>query len=113
MYFHSGKHCTAYDFEWTYARLLNEEEPQRYTSEYGSFMESATALDDYTLEIKLHTPNAFFLEAMSEQKAAVLNQETVEKFGEDFGQSAESVDGTGPFKCTEWKREESIDAYPL
>ncbi len=108
VYFHSGKHCTAYDFEWTYARLLNTEEPQRYTSEYGSFMESATALDDYTLEIKLHTPNAFFLEAMAEQKAAVLNQETVEKFGEDFGQTAESVDGTGPFKCTEWKREESM-----
>ena len=30
VYFHSGKHCTAYDFEWTYARLLDEENPTRY-----------------------------------------------------------------------------------
>lgn len=108
VYFHSGKHCTAHDFEWTYARLLDRENPQRYTEEYGAYMESAKALDDYTLEIKLHTPNAFFLEAIAEQKAYVLNQETVEKYGEDFGLSAETVDGTGPFMCTGWNHEESI-----
>ena len=108
VYFHSGKHCTAYDFEWTYARLLNEEDPQRFTQEYGGYMESAKALDDYTLEIKLHTPNAFFLEAMAEHKAYVLNQETVEKYGDDFGLSAETVDGTGPFMCTEWNRQQDM-----
>ncbi len=108
VYFHSGKHCTAYDFEWTYARLLDEENPQRFTQDYSEFMESATALDDYTLEIKLHTPNAFFLEAIAEQKAYVLNSEVVEEFGEDFGLSAESVDGTGPFMCTNWIRQQEM-----
>ena len=107
VYFHSGKHCTAYDFEWTYARLLDEENPTRFLTEYD-FIDTATALDDYTLEIKLAEPNAFFLEAMAEHKAYVLNKEAVEKYGEDYGMTAESVDGTGPFRCTEWKREESM-----
>ena len=32
VYFHSGRHCTAHDFEATFDRLLNTENPQRYTS---------------------------------------------------------------------------------
>ena len=29
VYFHSGRHCTAHDFEATFDRLLNTENPQR------------------------------------------------------------------------------------
>lgn len=107
VYFHSGKHCTAYDFEWTFARLLDQENPTRYTEQY-SFIESAKALDDYTIEIKLGTPNAFFLEALADHKCAVLNKDVVEQWGENYGLSWEAVDGTGPYKCAGWNKEESM-----
>lgn len=36
----------------------------------------------------------------------MLNPEYIEKYGADLGKTAESVDGTGPFKCTQWDKGE-------
>ena len=105
VYFHSGRHCTAHDFEATFDRLLNTENPQRYTSN-ASFIASAVATDDYTFVITLKEPKAFFLQAIAKQWAFVLNPEYIEKYGADLGKTAESVDGTGPFKCTQWDKGE-------
>lgn len=105
VYFHSGRHCTAHDFEATFDRLLNTENPQRYTSN-ASFIDTAVATDDYTFVITLKEPKAFFLQAIAKQWAFVLNPEYIEKYGADLGKTAESVDGTGPFKCTQWDKGE-------
>lgn len=99
VYFHSGRHCTAYDFEATFDRLLDTENPVRYTERF-SYIESAVAADDYTFVITLAEPKAFFLESIADQATAVLNPEYIEKYGSDLGETAESVDGCGPFKCT-------------
>lgn len=107
VYFHSGRHCTAYDFEATFARLLDEENPVRYTANYG-YIESAVATDDYTFVITLSEPKAFFLQSIANQATYVLNPEYIEKYGTDLGSSFESVDGTGPFKCTGWARGEEM-----
>lgn len=56
VYFHSGRHCTAHDFEATFDRLLNTENPQRYTSNASSFIDTAVATDDYTFVITLKEP---------------------------------------------------------
>ena len=64
VYFHSGRHCTAHDFEATFDRLLNTENPQRYTSN-ASFIDTAVATDDYTFVITLKEPKAFFLQAIA------------------------------------------------
>ena len=106
VYFHSGRHCTAHDFEATFDRLLNTENPQRYTSNASSFIDAAVATDDYTFVITLKEPKAFFLQAIAKQWAFVLNPEYIEKYGADLGKTAESVDGTGPFKCTQWDKGE-------
>lgn len=97
VYFHSGRHCTAHDFEATFDRLLNTENPQRYTSN-ASFIDTAVATDDYTFVITLKEPKAFFLQAIAKQWAFVLNPEYIEKYGADLGKTAESVDGTGPLQ---------------
>lgn len=106
VYFHSGRHCTAHDFEATFDRLLNTENPQRYTSNASSFIDTAVATDDYTFVITLKEPKAFFLQAIAKHWAFVLNPEYIEKYGADLGKTAESVDGTGPFKCTQWDKGE-------
>ena len=108
VYFHSGRHCTAHDFEATFDRLLNTENPQRYTSNASSFIDTAVATDDYTFVITLKEPKAFFLQAIAKHWAFVLNPEYIEKYGADLGKTAESVDGTGPFKCTQWDKGEVL-----
>ena len=107
VYFHSGRHCTAYDFEATFDRLLDTENPVRYTERF-SYIESAVAADDYTFVITLAEPKAFFLQSIADQATAVLNPEYIEKYGSDLGETAESVDGCGPFKCTGWTRGEEM-----
>ena len=107
VYFHSGRHCTAHDFEVTFDRLLDEENPVRYTTNYD-YIESAVATDDYTFVITLGEPKAFFLQSIAKHQTAVLNPEYIEKYGADLGETAESVDGCGPFKCTSWEKGEEM-----
>ena len=107
VYFHSGRHCTAYDFEATFDRLLDEENPVRYTTNY-SYIESAVATDDYTFVVTLAEPKAFFLQSFAKHQTAVLNPEYIEKYGAKLGETAESVDGCGPFKCTGWTKGEEM-----
>lgn len=107
VYFHSGRHCTAQDFEATFARLLDKENPVRYTTNY-SYIESAVATDDYTFVITLAQPKSFFLYSIASQATAVLNPEYIEKYGTSLGETAESVDGCGPFKCTGWTKGEEM-----
>lgn len=107
VYFHSGRHCTAQDFEATFDRLLDKENPVRYTTNY-SYIESAKATDDYTFVVTLAEPKSFFLQSFAKHQTAVLNPEYIEKYGTDLGTSAESVDGCGPFKCGGWTKGEEM-----
>ncbi len=72
VYFHSGRHCTAQDFEATFDRLLDKEHPVRYTTNY-SYIESAKATDDYTFVVTLAEPKSFFLQSFAKHQTAVLN----------------------------------------
>ena len=107
VYFQSGKQCTAKDAEATYERLLDEENPGRYTANY-SYIESAKALDDFTFEIKLSEPKAFFLNSIASRVTAIMNEDYLEQYGDQIGDTAESVDGCGPFRCTGWDKGEEI-----
>ena len=107
VYFHSGRHCTAADFQATWERLLDAENPVRYAKNYG-FVDHTEAVDDYTFKFYLKEPKAFFLTAISHRSSGVLNPEYIEKYGLKLGDTAESVDGTGPFKCTGWIKGEEM-----
>lgn len=108
VYFHSGRHCTAYDFEATFDRLLDTENPVRYTANYAPYIESAKALDDFTFQIVLSEPRSFFLYSIASQATSVLNPEYIEMYGTDLGSTPESVDGTGPFRCAGWEKGEEM-----
>ena len=107
VYFHSGKKCTAHDFEATFDRLLDQSNPVRYTNNY-KYIASAKAADDLTFVITLAQPKSFFLNSIAMRITAVLNSDYIEKYGLDLGNTPESVDGCGPFRCTEWAKGEEI-----
>lgn len=61
-------------------------------------------VDDYTIKINMKAPNVGFLEYLSNiYYSAMLSQETVKKFGKDYGKTVESSIGTGPYILKEWK----------
>ena len=64
------------------------------------------ALDDYTLEVKLNRPVAYFAELMSFQVFFPQNQEFVESCGDAYGSAVDKQLYNGPFTLTTWKMED-------
>lgn len=63
------------------------------------------ALDDYTLEIKLDAPLAYFLAQLNYPFSFVVPRHLIEREG---AQWTEKAVGTGPFRLKEWRRGERI-----
>jgi len=90
-----------------------------YSIEYGVNMEGSTlsagflsafesveALDDYTVQVKLNKPDALLLSgSRGLGHIAVIPQEAVEYYGEDFGLNPV---GSGPFEFVEYSPDEHV-----
>lgn len=116
----NGTPVTAKDFEYSWKRTLTPET----ASEYGYIMADIVgssideikangvdgvgvkALDDYTLEVKLNRPVAYFAELMSFQVFFPQNQEFVESCGDAYGSAVDKQLYNGPFTLTTWKMED-------
>lgn len=105
VYFHTGRHLTAEDVEYSMKRWIDEETASASADKAGP-IKDIRAVDDYTVEIEFETPHSEFLRWISMPHAAIVDREKVEELGEDFG--AEWSGGTGPFKFSEWIRRDRI-----
>ncbi len=65
------------------------------------------AVDDYTLRISLAQPAPFFLSLMPHQFFRVINQKTIEKFG-DAWTDARNIVTSGPFTLEAWKHYDRV-----
>ena len=105
--FHNGRQITAGDFKYSFERVLNPETrspkawmlsvvagAQEYQDGSADGVSGITAVDDSTLQIQLSEPLAPFKSMLASINLAVVPQEEVEKWGEDFGQN---VVAAGPF----------------
>ena len=106
--FQNGKQLTSADVVATFNRLLNEDDPYRYTSEYTSFVESVTAPDEYTVVVKTKTPYGAFEAKMASVATGILDSDYIEQYGHDLGKTPESVNGSGPYKVTDWSMGEQM-----
>ena len=111
--FHNGKHLTSADVVATFERVLNEDDPYRYTSSYTEFIDSVTADGDYTVIIKTKTPYGPFEAKIAACNMGILDKDYIEQYGHDLGTTPASVNGTGPYKVTEWSIGEKMvfEAY--
>jgi peptide/nickel transport system substrate-binding protein len=65
------------------------------------FLETVTVLTPYRLKIRMKKPWPDFLTIMAYDKLFdIINPESVEKLGKDYG--VKGIVGTGPFKFLEW-----------
>ncbi len=76
-----------------------------YNSQFGDQVESVTAPDEMTVEIKTKRPIAPLFKNLAMSPFAISSPAAMEKHGDKY---LENPVGTGPFVFKEWKRNETI-----
>lgn len=106
--FHSGKELTAKDVKASYDRLLDTDNPVRYTSLATGYISACNMVDDYTVELVTPSPIAPMLANLAHRSNLILNADYIEQYGAELGLTAESVDGTGPYKLASWNKDNEM-----
>jgi peptide/nickel transport system substrate-binding protein len=96
--FHGGKKLTSADVRYSLERLGNPQVASPWRDIVKS-VEKVEAPDPTTVVVHLARANRLFLDGMAHTGTSVVNRESVEKHGKDFGRTV--VEGTGPFKLVE------------
>ena len=111
--FHSGKEVKAADFKYSWERACDLATGSQTAATYlgdivgaremlageAAEISGIKVLDDYTLEITIDAPKAYFLCKLTYPTAFVVDRVNVES-GENWWYQP---DGTGPYKLEEWK----------
>ena len=101
--FHDGTDFNAEVVKKNIDRALNSEEIRW---RWEPFVESATVIDEFTIEIKSPKPHSGFLDHISWGSTVFHSWEAYEKYGEE--DLRRNPVGTGPFIFEEWKPGEFI-----
>ena len=108
----NGRELDAYDVEWNYHRYLGlgdftEDGPSAHagtfisqTGAYQQQVESVTATDKWTVEIKFTEPQLDPLQKMINNAWVALPREVIEEYG-DY-KDWRNVVGSGPWRLTDW-----------
>jgi oligopeptide transport system substrate-binding protein len=111
--FHTGRAVTAHDFVFSINRALSPSTASTVAGTYLNDIEGALdvlsgkaksasgvkALDDYTLQIRIVKPRAYFLAKLTYPTAYVVDRQNVSS----GPQWTEKPVGTGPFKLARWE----------
>lgn len=116
--FHDGRGVTALDVKYSWERAANPKTKSPTVETYlGDVVGVADMLagkareivgvkvvDDYTLQVTIDAPKAYFLSKLTYPVAFVVDKGNVESGQEWWRQP----NGTGPFKVAQWKRDELL-----
>lgn len=104
--FHSGDPLTADDVKFTLERwLADDTSPTRYTV---NSISSVDVVDENTVVLRLDEPYVLLLSSLAAPYASILNETFVEDVGDRYGTSVDTTDGSGPFRLTEWVRQDRM-----
>jgi oligopeptide transport system substrate-binding protein len=100
------------DYRWVLAEIVNGEDIA-----YGDGSIPVTALgvsapDDYTFVINFHVPAPYYLAFLDMPPFHPVKQQWVERYGDQYAMSANSVLGNGPFVITEYLFEQRVVMVP-
>ena len=111
--FHNGKELTSTDVVASYRRLLDNP-AVRYSSLAKGYISDVYAVDDYTVCLVTPTQIASLLANLTHRSNLILDADYIEKYGMDLGLTAESVNGTGPYRLVSWDRDQEmvLEAFP-
>ncbi len=111
--FHNGKQVTARDFKYSIERAADPRTQSTVADTYlgdivgvkemlsgqARQVRGVKVIDDYTLQIEIDAPKAYFLAKLTYPTAFVVDKENVES-GRNW---MFRPNGTGPFKLREWR----------
>jgi ABC-type transport system substrate-binding protein len=109
--FHDGNPVGAKDFERSWRRLFDENDPTRDPTTYasvelgGANVKSFKAVDDATFEVKLAAPDVAFLGRCSNPNSVALSSAAIEAKGAKIGQA---LVGSGPYKFVSFTEGQSV-----
>ena len=122
----NGDPVTASDFVYSWKRTLSPELAADYAyqlygiqgaQEYNACQKNCDALadkvgvsapDDFTLVVKLTSPQPWFIQQASHHSFLAVNQSAVEQFGDKWTEP-ENIVTDGPFKLAKWEHDAEID----
>jgi len=110
--FHDGSEVTAQDFKYSWERACRPETGSMTAATYlgdivgvkpvlageSDEISGVRVIDDYTLQVTIDVPKAYFLFKLTYPTALVVDRANVET-GKDWWREP---NGTGPFKLKEW-----------
>jgi ABC-type oligopeptide transport system substrate-binding subunit len=122
----NGDPVTAQDFEWSWKRTISPDLAADYAyqffgiegaAEYNACKKNCDAardavgiraVDDRTLEVKLTSPQPWFIQQMAHHSFIAVHPATVEKFGNKWTEPANIVTN-GPFTLERWQHNSRLD----
>ncbi|MEO3997916.1 ABC transporter substrate-binding protein [Mesorhizobium sp. CAU 1732] len=108
--FHDGTPFNAEAVKFNFERMIDENHPFHDTGPFPlafffSAIETVTAVDDTTVEVKLNEPFAPFLSNLAYPTGLMVSPAAVEQHGKDFGRNPV---GTGAYKFAEWQSNQRV-----
>ena len=112
--FHDGTDLTADDVKYSWDRVMEMDLPEGQASRLTDIIDETTVVDEFTFEVTLNQPAAYFLTTVAySPPAAIVSQDAVEANGgvvpgepNEFMTTNEA--GSGPYILEEWERGERI-----
>lgn len=116
--FHNGKQVTAADVKYSWERALNPATQSLTAGTYlndivgaadilsgkASQLSGVKVVDNYTLQVTIDAPKAYFLDKMAYPTAFVVDRENVASGGEWW----RKPNGTGPFRLKQWQVDQLV-----
>lgn len=116
--FHDGREAKAADFKYSWERACNPKTGSQTAATYlGDIVgvkdvlagetkeiEGVKVIDDYTLQVNIDAPKAYFLAKLTCPTAFVVDRTNVES-GKEWWRKP---NGTGPFQLKEWKPDQLL-----
>jgi oligopeptide transport system substrate-binding protein len=125
----NGDPVTAEDFEYSWKRTVSPELGADYAYQFYGIVGAqdynscdpekddcaaladkmgVNAVDERTLEVKLTTPQPWFLQQVAHHSFLAVHKPTVDKFGDKWTEAANIVTN-GPFRLERWQHNANID----
>jgi oligopeptide transport system substrate-binding protein len=125
----NGDPVTAEDFEYSWKRTVSPELGADYAYQFYGIVGAqeynscdakkddcaaladkmgVNAVDDKTLEVKLTTPQPWFVQQAAHHSFLAVHKPTVDQFGDKWTEAANIVTN-GPFKLARWEHSAAID----
>jgi peptide/nickel transport system substrate-binding protein len=99
--FHDGTPFNADAVLYYFNRALADPKTNKGWGLFGAIVQSAEAVDPYTVKVNMKKPHAFFLHRIAHGGAAIFSPTAHKKYGKEL---AFNPVGTGPFKFQAWVR---------